>query len=153
MSEASGDVGGAAAMTVGWVVLTMGDRPAELAEAITSIRRMRPDVPVCVVVNGADHEPIVAAHPDVTVLESDVNLGVPGGRDLGVRSTTADLIFFLDDDARIIDEELMDRSIDRFVDESALAAISFHLVDEHGATARRHVPRLGRGDPDRSGPV
>ena len=146
-------MGDASAMTVGWVLLTMGDRPTALAAAIDSIRLMRSDVPVCVVVNGADHLPIADNHPDVTVIASEENLGVPGGRDLGVQRMAADLVFFLDDDARIIDEGLMKRSVDHFVDDRALAAISFHLVDEDGATARRHVPRLGRGDADRSGPV
>jgi hypothetical protein len=35
----------------------------------------------------------------------------------------------------------------------ALGIVSFRIADEQGRTLRRHVPRLGAGDPLRRGPV
>lgn len=134
-----------------WVLLTMGDRPAELEAAVSSIRDVDPQAEIVVVLNG----PLsgIAGVPGVDhVVEPGENLGVPGGRDLGVRSTNADIIVFLDDDARVVafDRAALAARFDRNPD---LAAVSFRLVDEAGHTARRHVPRFGRRGVDEPGEV
>lgn len=122
-----------------WIVLTTGNRPAELAAAVASIERVDPDGDIVVVGNGVDVAPVGRA----TVHRLDENLGVPGGRQAAVDLTDADLCYFLDDDARVLDLDVA--SIDEaFRDDPTLVGMSFRLVDEHGDTARRHVPRLGR---------
>jgi GT2 family glycosyltransferase len=133
-----------------WVVLTRGDRPDALARALGTIRASGPDE-VVLVVNGG-HLPV--AHLDgVTVVELPENVGIPAGRDIGLRATTGDIVFFLDDDAELVDPSMPARVVDRFSSDAALVTVSFRLVDESGATARRHTPRPGRNRHARSGRV
>jgi GT2 family glycosyltransferase len=131
-----------------WVVLTTGGRPAALAQAVASLAAAPDGGEVVVVSNGGG--PLVSP-AGTRVVESAVNLGVPGGRDLGVRSTSAPVIGFLDDDAEFRGEA--GRIQREFDEDPRLAAVSLRLVDEDGATSRRHVPRAGSGDPDESGQV
>ncbi len=138
---------------VSWILLTRGDRPDDLAAAIDSIRRSAgaTDIEVIVVANGA--EAPVHVDADVTLIETGENLGVPGGRNVGADAAGGDLLAFLDDDARIVADDLGDRMVAAFAGDPTLAALSFRIVDpEQGRTARRHVPRIG-GDPLESGPV
>ncbi len=63
-------------MKLSCVILTMGDRPAELARAIGSALAQRDaDIEVVVVGNGAD----VVAPDGVTVVRLAENVGVAGG--------------------------------------------------------------------------
>lgn len=135
-----------------WVVLTQGTRPDEVDAAVRSIRSGDPDEvdEVVVVHNGGPGGP----HPDgARELRSDENVGVPGGRDLAVRATSAPIVGFLDDDARLVTPDAAARIVDRFVLSSDLGALSFRIVDEEGGTSRRHVPRVGSGSVERAGDV
>lgn len=144
-----------------WVVLTMGHRPEALAAALESVARATSDrsVPAgadserertVIVANGCGRDDL--PHDlDAVVVDSAVNLGVPRGRDLGVRSTTAPLVGFLDDDAML--ETSIDAVTRAFADDPDLGAVSFRLVDETGASSSRHVPRPGGRNPGESGPV
>ena len=80
--------------------------------------------------------------PDgVRVVDSDVNLGVPGGRDLGVRMTVGAVVGFLDDDAELLGP--VSAIEEEFARDPRLGAVSLRLIDEMGETSRRHVPRAG----------
>jgi GT2 family glycosyltransferase len=102
------------------------------------------------VVNGA-------APPDLDPCDHLIvlpeNLGIPGGRNVGAAAADARLIMFLDDDAEILDPELLAEVVDRFKADPRLGAMSIRLVDEEGRTQRRHVPRLGHRSALRSGHV
>ena len=68
--------------TVGVVVLTMGQRPAELARALRSLRRQK-DVNVNIAVVGNGWQPV--GLPDgVKGVKLEENLGIPAGRNAGV---------------------------------------------------------------------
>jgi GT2 family glycosyltransferase len=145
-----------------WVMLTMGDRPGLLTVAMQSVgsscssrtepghseHHVRDDVVIIANGCGLDDLP----HDlDAVVVGSPRNVGVPGGRDLGVRATQSSLVGFLDDDASIATSTA---AVPRaFIDNPDLGAVSFRLVDEHGETSTRHVPRPGGRNPDQSGPV
>ncbi len=129
-----------------WILLTMGDRPDALAEAIESIPEADADsTEIVVVANGATGIEV----PDhVRLVELDANLGVAAGRNAGAAAATGDILFFLDDDATVADPTLARRTVARFASEPDLAVVSFRIADpDTGATSRRHVPRLGRSDP------
>ena len=141
---------------IDWVVLTRGDRPAALAAAVTSLQASPTTGSIVVLVNGSDGDATVeldGCADGVVVIESPVNLGVPGGRDLGLRSSRAPLVGFLDDDARLLSTESMGHVVNQFATDPSLGAMSLRLVDEDGNTSRRHVPRRGAAGADRSGPV
>ena len=132
-----------------WVILTMGNRPDDLARAVESLG---PDADVVVVLNGAEEDD-VRLPPGVRCVSLHENLGVPRGRNAGVEATSGEIIGFLDDDAAMLTAEASGRIVALFDDDPDLAVVAFRLVDDEDRTARRHVPRLGQGDPDRSGPV
>jgi GT2 family glycosyltransferase len=134
------------------VILTMGNRPAELERAIGSTEALRGDgVDVVVVGNGAD---VPAVPPDVTTIRLAENVGIPAGRNAGVDACTGEVVLFLDDDGWYPDADLADHVASRFAADPALAVLSFRVVDPDGGPgARWHVPRLRAGDPERSSEV
>jgi GT2 family glycosyltransferase len=87
------------------VVLTQGGRPALLRRAVDSLLRQR-DVEVDVVVVGNGWQP--EGLPEMVKgvgLEKDV--GIPAGRNVGVPAVEGDLLFFLDDDAEIVEDDAL----------------------------------------------
>lgn len=126
-----------------WVVLTIGNRPTELAAAVASaVAAGEPTDPaVLVVANGCRLPGLADGDDRVEVVELPENRGVPGGRDVGARAATADVIGFLDDDA-VLPAGAAAQILAAFADPT-VGAVALRLVDEHGATARRHVPRRG----------
>lgn len=133
--------------SVSVVVLTMGDRPIELSTAIASARAQPGKVEVVLVVNGGSPD---LSQADV-VVEPGRNVGIPEGRNLGAAACSGDFICFLDDDGELRGD-IFDHARQAFHDDLRLAVIGLRVVDQHGATARRHLPGL-RKDPDRSGPA
>jgi len=134
------------------VILTMGDRAAELDRAIASAMAQRDaEVEVVVVGNGAS----VPAPPDgVTVVGLPENVGVAAGRNAGAVAASGDVILFLDDDGWYRGPDTGRHVAERFATEPDLAVLSFRVVDPDGGPgARWHVPRLRAGDPERSSVV
>jgi GT2 family glycosyltransferase len=131
------------------VILTRGDRPAELDRAIESTAAMRADgAEVLVVGNGADVPPVP---PGVRTLRLASNVGVPAGRNAGVAECSGDVVLFLDDDAWYPDPGLAEHVSRRFAADPVLAVLSFQVIGPAGEQAGRwHVPRLRVGDPGRS---
>jgi len=94
------------------VILTMGNRPAELDRAIESTSALRGDgVDVVVVGNGADVPPVPAGVKTIRLPE---NAGVPGGRNIGVAACAGDVVLFLDDDGWYPDADLGEHVAGRF---------------------------------------
>jgi GT2 family glycosyltransferase len=133
------------------VVLTQADRPAELARAIASVRaQQRVDLQLVLVANGAH-----SRQPDPLdrLIVLPENVGIPGARNIGATAADARLVMFLDDDAELLDSGLLAAVVERFKADPRLGAMAIRLIDEHGRTQRRHVPRLGARSAERSGPV
>ena len=123
------------------VILTMGDRPKALKESINSIRNQENvNVEIVIVWNGLVPDYSVDAE---THVHSDVNIGIPAGRNLGASNTSEKIILFLDDDAQLISNDLLHRIKRLFNSDDSIAIASLRIIDEDGLTARRHVPRLG----------
>jgi GT2 family glycosyltransferase len=125
--------------TTEWVILTRGDRAGALAAAIGSIGSHEAGS-VLVVSNGGGAVPV---DPGTEAVELPENVGIPGGRSIGVEHTKAAVVCFLDDDAGLRTFDAADL-LARFEAEPDLAVVCFRLVDEGGRTSRRHVPRAGR---------
>lgn len=135
--------------TIDWVVLTTGNRPVELGSAVRSLLdRKDENDQVIVVSNGAGRLDLGS---DVCLVVSDHNLGVPGGRDLGVRSGCSEIIAFLDDDAVLLGG--VDQIRDVFEHDDQLAAVALRLIDEQGQSMPRHIPRFRGARPSETGAV
>jgi GT2 family glycosyltransferase len=138
--------------SVSVVILTQGTRPAELAAALAALLRQRgPEIDLVVIGNGS---PVSGVPSGVRVIDLDENLGIPAGRNVGVRETTGDIVAFLDDDGVLLGEDALAHLVGAFAVAPDLGIVSMRIADpEGGPGARRHVPRLGSGDPLRSGEV
>jgi GT2 family glycosyltransferase len=144
-------------LTLSCVILTMGNRPAEVLRAIDSVlaqdSRALGGTPVELVVVGNGTE-VTGLPAGVKAVSLPENLGVSGGRNAGVAACTGDVVLFLDDDGWYPDPGLAAHIAAAFAADPALAVLSFQVADpEGGPGARWHVPRLRAGDPDRSSVV
>ena len=89
------------ALKVGAVIITMGNRPEELRALLDSVAKQDGDrVEVVVVGNGS---PVPDVPEGVRTIELPENLGIPGGRNVGIEAfgpagRDVDILLFLDDD-------------------------------------------------------
>jgi GT2 family glycosyltransferase len=148
---------------VGAVIITMGNRPAELRALLDSVARQDGDpVEVVVVGNGA---PVPDVPEGVRTVELPENLGIPGGRNVGIEAFraegtagrtgyTVDILLFLDDDGLLARTDTAELCRKAFEADPELGIVSFRIADpDTGETQRRHVPRLRAADPMRSSRV
>ena len=136
----------------GVVVLTMGKRPDDLDRGLVSLLDQR-DVELDVVVVGNGWRP--TGLPDgVKANALPENVGIPAGRNAGVSLVEGDLLFFLDDDACLPEDDLLARMAAQFAADPTLGLIQPRVVDPEGRAApRRWTPRVRVGDPARSSPA
>ena len=137
------------AIAVEWVLLTMGDRPVALGAAVASVSE---DGATAIVVANGCQRADLGALDDAQIVVSHENVGVPGGRDIGMGKSSSPFVGFLDDDATL-GRGATSRLREVFATDDRVGAVSLRLVDEAGATARRHVPRRGSAGADESGEV
>ncbi|KRV48064.1 glycosyl transferase [Wenjunlia vitaminophila] len=144
-------------MTLGAVVLTMGNRPAELRALLDSVAaQVGPRVEVVVVGNGA---PLPELPDGIRTVELPENLGIPAGRNVGIEAfgpngQEVDALLFLDDDGLLPRTDTAALIREAFAADPGLGIITFRIADpDTGVTQRRHVPRLRASDPMRSSRV
>lgn len=144
-------------MKLGAVIITMGNRPAELRALLDSVAEQDGDrIEVVVVGNGA---PVPDVPAGVRTIELPENLGIPGGRNVGIEAfgpsgADVDALLFLDDDGLLPLTDTAELCRRAFEADPELGIISFRIADpDTGVTQRRHVPRLRASDPLRSSRV
>ncbi|MFF5897336.1 glycosyltransferase family 2 protein [Streptomyces argenteolus] len=144
-------------MKLGAVIITMGNRPEELRALLDSVAKQDGDrIEVVVVGNGA---PVPDVPPGVRTVELPENLGIPGGRNVGIEAfgpsgADVDALLFLDDDGLLPNTDTAELCRQAFEADPKLGIITFRIADpETGVTQRRHVPRLRASDPMRSSRV
>ncbi|MDX3855568.1 glycosyltransferase family 2 protein [Streptomyces sp. AK02-01A] len=144
-------------MRLGAVIITMGERPDELRALLDSVARQKGDpIEIVVVGNGA---PVGAVPAGVRTVELPANLGIPGGRNVGIEAfgpagSDVDVLLFLDDDGLLPNTDTGELIREAFEADPELGIVSFRITDpETGLTQRRHVPRLRASDPLRSSRV
>ncbi|GGP90036.1 glycosyltransferase family 2 protein [Streptomyces roseolilacinus] len=140
---------------VGVAILTMGTRPAELAELLESVAGQ--DTPATRVVVVGNGSPLPSLPDEVTGIELPENLGISGGRNVALARLRefgdVDVVVNLDDDGLLISPDVFTRLTRLFAADPRLGIVGFRIADERGRTQRRHVPRLRAADPMRGGPV
>jgi GT2 family glycosyltransferase len=135
----------------GCVVLTAGRRPGELALALASLLAQR-DVELDVAVVGNGWEP--SGLPDgVRGVHEVVDRGIPAGRNAGVPQVSGELLFFLDDDARLASPDTLASLARAFGEDPSLGAVQLRVDASDGRPPLREWhPRL-RGDRLRTGEI
>ncbi len=137
---------------IGSIVLTQGRRPDALAAALDSLAT-QDGVDLDVVVVGNGWQP--SGLPDgVRAVALAVDRGIPAGRNAGVGAVTGELLFFLDDDARLAAPDALAQVAARFAADPGLGMLQLRVRAADGGPAPRDwVPRLRVGDPARSSEV
>jgi GT2 family glycosyltransferase len=130
----------------------MGERPAELAQALESVLAQESVViDVVVVGNGWKPTGLPTGVAGVHLLE---NMGIPAGRNAGVPAVAGEYLFFLDDDASIPDPHFLERGIALFQEDSRIGVLQPRITDPTGMqTPRRWIPRLRKGEATQSSQV
>ncbi|MUL39726.1 glycosyltransferase family 2 protein [Streptomonospora sp. PA3] len=144
--------GGEQRLKISCVILTMGTRPAELRRAVTSVLEQEgADLELIVVSNGAE---LPRLPDEVVTVHLPENIGIPEGRNHGVKAASGDIVLFLDDDGWYRSRDLARHVSRRFAADPGLGILTFRIVDpDGGPDQRRYVPRLRAGDPLRSSRV
>jgi hypothetical protein len=144
-------------LRLGAVIITMGNRPEELRDLLDSVAKQHgPAIEIAVVGNGS---PLPELPEGIRTVELPENLGIPGGRNVGIEAfgpggRDVDILLFLDDDGLLPNEDTGELVRQAFAADPELGIISFRIADpESGTTQRRHVPRLRAADPMRSSRV
>ncbi|MGW6688233.1 glycosyltransferase family 2 protein [Streptomyces sp. NPDC054961] len=144
-------------MRLGAVIITMGNRPDELKALLDSVARQDGDpVEVAVVGQGVR---LTGLPEGVRAVELPENLGIPGGRNVGIEAfgpggREVDALLFLDDDGLLERADTAELCRQAFAEDPELGIVSFRIADpDTGETQRRHVPRLRASDPLRSSRV
>ncbi len=135
--------------SAGVVLLTMGQRPADLARAIESVQAQEGvSIDIAVVGNGWQPRGLPRG---VTAVGLPENRGIPAGRNAGVPRVAGDYLLFLDDDARLLENDFVARAI-RLLEERPDIGLIQPRVDGAGGlpAPRRWIPRIRKGDPRRS---
>ncbi|MFF0551417.1 glycosyltransferase family 2 protein [Streptomyces sp. NPDC090085] len=147
-------------MRLGAVIITMGNRPDELKALLDSVARQEGGpVEVVVVGQGVKVAEVADLPPGVRSVDLPENLGIPGGRNVGIEAfgpggRDVDALLFLDDDGLLERTDTAELCRQAFAEDPALGIISFRIADpDTGQTQRRHVPRLRASDPMRSSRV
>ncbi|MBM7438633.1 glycosyltransferase family 2 protein [Streptomyces sp. HB132] len=149
---------------IGVSIVTMGDRPQQVEALLASVAMQDVRPARVIVVGNGSPLPDYGAFPGladlsggVTMLELDVNLGCPGGRNEALDALAGfgdvDVVVELDDDGLLVDKDVFRRVRKLYAADPRLGIVGFRIADEHGETQRRHVPRLRAQDPMRPGPV
>jgi GT2 family glycosyltransferase len=144
--------GPGASASFGCVVLTGGTRPELLALGLESLLRQR-DVALDAVVVGNPWEP--EGLPDgVAGVGLPESVGIPAGRNAGVAHVAGDLLFFLDDDAALRDDDALAAIAAKFAADPGLGIVQCRVeARDGGPPLRNWVPRLRVGDRERSSDV
>ena len=135
------------------MVLTQGRRPAELRRGLESLLAQQGvDLDVVVVGNGWAPTGL----PDgVRGVERETDEGIPAGRNFGVPHVRGELLFFLDDDARLAAPDTLSRVAHAFEADPRLGMVQLHVepLIPGGARSRDWIPRLRNGDPAHSSDI
>jgi GT2 family glycosyltransferase len=136
----------------GCVVLTAGRRPDDLRAAVESLLRQRDvELDVVVVGNGCAPDDLPDGVHVVALARDD---GIPAGRNAGVPHVRGELLFFLDDDARIAAPDALARVAAELAADPELALVQLRPEPRDGGPRSRDwVPRLRVGDPARSSEI
>lgn len=137
----------------GVVVLTMGRRPDELRRGLDSVLAQR-DVTIDMVVVGNGWDPVDLPE-GVRAVFLPENVGIPAGRNAGVPHVQGRYLFFLDDDAWLLDEGFLAECARRLEADPTIGMIQPRIVDpdHRGEEPTRWVPRIRKGDPGDSGEI
>jgi GT2 family glycosyltransferase len=114
------------------VVILSWNRQAEIKKTLADLdRQTYTNFEVLVIDQGSSDgtpEAIEKLFPRVRVIRLPGNLGVPGGRNIGVAKAQGDIVVFLDNDASLENEGLT-KTVEKFKNNPHLGILGFRILD------------------------
>lgn len=118
------------------VLLLTWNRKIELNRALLSVsQQSMTDIELVVVDSGSTdgtRELLAEHYPQAKYIRLPYNMGVIGGRNLGIANCSGDLIFLLDDDAVFLDDRAIERVYREFERDPRLAIIFCKILNAEG---------------------
>ena len=119
-------------MKVSYIILTR-NRRADVLENLALLRQQKhqkndAEPEVVLVDNGSEDGTVSAVkkkHAYVKCVENKKNLGVAGGRNVGIKAATGELLFFIDDDAVLRDPDATKKVVTKFEQDPKLGILGF----------------------------
>lgn len=129
---------------VSFVVLTM-NRKNELQNALESIIAQNYRWKEIIVIDNhsSDGSPelVQARFPQVQLIQLEQNVGVCGGRNIGIRASHGEIIIFLDDDAVFASPDATIKIVEKFRSDSQIGVVAFQILENRtGTVAPEHFP-------------
>ena len=118
------------------VIILSWNRKIDTLDAIRSaLSQAIPDLEVVVIDAGstdASADAIARDFPDVRLIRLDANLGVAGNRNVGIRNSTGEVLFFLDNDA-VLKPHALAKTVEFFNSWPTIGAIGVKVVIDPGS--------------------
>lgn len=131
------------------IIIITRNRSTMLADALRSLLAQAPKTPyeIIVVDNNSTDDTIQVVReqfPQVRLIALPENLGVGGGRDVGVQQARYEVMFFMDDDALLGSPDAVDQAHQYFVDHADVAILALRIVNHETGTVFSHeFPKIG----------
>ena len=136
------------------IVIATYNRAKQLGETIENVLQFEQDINKFYIINNASQDNTQELlnqidHPKVVVFNNYKNLGAPGGKNVGLKESDADIVVVIDDDAIFYSEDPI-REIERiFNTDKALGIIQFKIVNYY--EKRIHAYEFPGGDSQKDG--
>ena len=131
------------------VILITMNRKEILGKCLESIHLQKYDDYEIIVVDNASHDGtgdmVQRLFPDVRYFHSRNNLGVPGGRNYGLRMATGEICVFIDDDAIFADDKALGKIDAYFETDDRLGCLAFRIVQPNSSIDEyKGIPRADK---------
>ena len=131
------------------VILITMNRKEILRKCLESIHLQKYDDYEIIVVDNASHDGtgdmVQRLFPDVRYFHSRNNLGVPGGRNYGLRMATGEICVFIDDDAIFADDKALGKIDAYFETDDRLGCLAFRIVQPNSCIDEyKGIPRADK---------
>lgn len=132
------------------VVIVTRNRSAHLQRCLNTVmsQNQRPSE-IIIVDNNSDDNTcalIEREFPEAAVLKQSYNSGAAGGRNIGIQASKSDVCISLDDDAIFLENDVISKVRQYFVQNPKLGALAMRIVDQDGAVIKKLIPRRDRKD-------
>jgi GT2 family glycosyltransferase len=133
------------------IVLITYNREPDIRKSLADLRdHVNADTEILVIDNAStDGTPEVlrafeSEMPGLRCIRADRNLGVAGGRNLGIREAKGDILVFLDDDAEFLTKEPLGKITARFQEDPSIGALAFKIVNGAGGVRDNEFPHWNK---------
>jgi GT2 family glycosyltransferase len=118
------------------IVILTWNRKTDLLSALDSVYRQVYDRVEIVIVDSSStdgtEEAVLSAYPDVRYIRLPYNLGVAGGRNIGIANANGEFVLMLDDDAELLNRDALASIVSRFSVEPDLVVVFFKYLLSDG---------------------